>query len=332
MLRSLAFASLLVSLPAISLAQPSATPAVPPPAAPAADPAAPPPAAPDPDTAVPVSGSDAIPAEAPTAEAPAPAAPIAAPAPAPAAAPLAPPSAAVAAPAAPLPAVYAVAPEPTKTGLAKVRASDASSHRAYLSDTALTVPKGTFSFDLLQPLLPAGMMSAHIGLTDRLQVSAAMLYIADVDATFLLRSKLRILGGDRGALSIQALLATQDDDDSGLGGGIVGSVCLDAPCKAVVSGYLNAFVNGDDLDDDDYYDDYEEEVPVHVVGGGSLIAGGDKAKLVVELNIADGGGTLYSGVRFPRQRFSFDAGMTMLAFDEGVFPIPLPFFGLTARM
>jgi hypothetical protein len=363
--RSLALASLLVALPAAALAQPSATPVgaeAPAAAADAAPPAAPPAPAPtaNPDTDAAVSGPAPIAAPAPVA-APPPVAPAAAPAPvAPAAPPsaappsAAPPSAAPpsAAPA-PAPAFQIVAPvydAPRDRTIAGGQAEDAALHRAYFAGTALTVPRGAVVADIRQPLFPVGTLGLNVGITNRWQVSADVLWaglIDEIDGVlgWQLGTKLQVVRSDRFALAVHGSVAgaTEDDDDESLlMGGLIASVCLDATCDSLITGHVSAAMasdNLDDLGDDDdcYYDDcYDQTVEIPIIAGGSLIAGNDKAKFVLELHAAgddsETGVGMYSGVRFPGRKVSFDAGLIAGFEDDDGGVLPLPMFALSGRL
>jgi hypothetical protein len=366
--RSLALASLIVAVPAGALAQPSATPVgaeapAPPVAAPpvAAPPvAAPPPAATaSPDTGAAVSGPTPVAAPAPAAAPLAPA-PVAAPlAPAPVA-PAAPPSAAPPSAAPPSVAPPSVAPAPARPfqivapvydtprdrTIAGGQAEDAALHRAYFAGTALTVPRGAVVADIRQPLFPVGTLGLNVGITNRWQVSADVLWAElfdEVDGVlgWQLGTKLQVVRSDRFALAVHGSVAgaTEDDDDESLlMGGLIASVCLDATCDSLVTGHVSAAMASDDFEDDDcYYDDcYEDTVEIPIIAGGSLIAGNDKAKFVLELHAAgddsETGVGMYAGVRFPGRKVSFDAGLIAGFEDDDAAVFPLPMFALSGRL
>jgi hypothetical protein len=336
--RSLALASLLVALPAAALAQPSATPVAPaapeaaPPAAEVAAPAAV--AAPDPDTDAAVSGPAPI---APAAAAP------------PSAAPAAPPSAAPVAPARPAAVPFqVVAPvydAPARRGIAAAQSEDAALHRAYVSGTAVTVPRGAAVVDIRQPLFPAGTLGINVGLTDRWQVSGDLLWVLlfdeeDEGLAYSLGTKLQLIRSDRFALAAHASLMGADDENAVMGG-VIASACLDGDCRALLTGHVTALVAGEDLDDlgdddDCGYDCYDETVEIPVVAGGSLIAGNDTAKVVLELHVAgddyETGVGAYAGVRFPGRKVSFDVGFIGGAEDDDGAILPLPLFALSGRL
>jgi hypothetical protein len=352
--RSLILASVLVALPAAALAQPSATPVGAEAPAPAVD-AAPPAAAPAPaaaaipDTDAAVSGPAPLaPAAAPTA--PAAVAPAAAAPPSAAPPSAAPPSAAPLArpaPARPFPVVAPVHDTPVDRGLTGAQAEDAALHRAYVAGTALTVPRGAVVADVRQPLFPVGTVGLNVGITDRWQVSGDLLWAmffdeAEGGVAWQLGTKLQIVRAERFALALHGSIAgaedDHDDDESALIGGVIASACLDARCRALLTGHLSAVVATDDLDDDDcYYDDcYDETVEIPIVAGGSLIAGTDSAKLVLEIHAAgddhETGIGAYAGIRFPGRKVSFDAGLIAGLEDDDGGVLPLPLFALSGRL
>jgi hypothetical protein len=357
--RSLILASVLVALPAAALAQPSATPVgaeAPAPVVDAAPPAATPApaAAAIPDTDAAVSGPAPLaPAAAPTAPAavaPAAAAPPSAAPPSAAPPSAAPPSAAPLArpaPARPFPVVAPVHDTPVDRGLTGAQAEDAALHRAYVAGTALTVPRGAVVADVRQPLFPVGTVGLNVGITDRWQVSGDLLWAmffdeAEGGVAWQLGTKLQIVRAERFALALHGSIAgaedDHDDDESALIGGVIASACLDASCRALLTGHLSAVVATDDLDDDDcYYDDcYDDTVEIPIVAGGSLIAGTDSAKLVLEVHAAgddhETGVGAYAGIRFPGRKVSFDAGLIAGLEDDDGGVLPLPLFALSGRL
>lgn len=336
--RSLALASLLVALPAVALAQPSATPVAPavPEVAPlpadVAPPAAPV-AAPDPDTDAAVSGpapiAPAAPAVAPPAAAPPSAAPVVPTRPA----------------AVPLQFAAPVYGTPAERGIAAAQREDAALHRAYVSGTAVTVPRGAAVVDIRQPLFPAGTLGINVGLTDRWQVSGDVLWVLLFDEgegfAYSLGTKLQLIRSDRFALAAHGSLMGADDENAVMGG-LIASACLDGDCRALLTGHVTALIAGEDLDDlgddtDCGYDCYEDDtVEIPVVAGGSLIAGNDTAKVVLELHVAgddyETAVGAYAGVRFPGRKVSFDVGFVAGAEDDDGGVLPLPLFGLSGRL
>ena len=302
MLRLSVLAAFLVLIPVVAAAQPA------PPDPPAA--AAPVPASQNPDAN---QGASVAISEAPPG--------------APAAPPSAPPPVEVAAatpPPAPVAAVIAPAPE-APVGVSRVRAADATAHRAYLGETALTVPAGDVVLEGRAPTYAAAGVGASIGVTDRLQLGATAILASDDATAYAVTGKLQLIRRATWAIAIQGVVLGVSDDVAAdtIAAGAVASLCLDRACRVLVTGDL-ALADGDIWADD--FDEGESAVPV--IGGASITAGGDSFRVVGEARGTedDSGESLafyYGGARLTRPGWSLDAGVGIAAVEQDIYLLPL---------
>ncbi len=139
-----------------------------------------------------------------------------------------------------------VAPPPAATDIDKGVYRDANIGRAWLSPTAMTPPKGTWTFADYELFFLGGSYA----FTDKFQISANTMVPIDPDQPIILLStaKLQIAKVDRLRVALHGSLnylgeSTDSDDDvnftSGTIGGVV-SLCLDRDCDSLLNGYLAA--------------------------------------------------------------------------------------------
>jgi hypothetical protein len=212
---------------------------------------------------------------------------------------------------------------------------DANSGRVWLMPTALSAPKGTWSFSDYELFL----VSASYAFTDQLSVSAATLIPIVADQPFwgLFHAKLQILRAGNLRLAAQgAVTVVSDENDSFSAGelGAAATLCIDAECRSHVSGFLGAAFAYDD----------QSSVPFLVAG--SLVAGLTKrVKLVLEadsgfiagdINGTADGLLAWYGLRFTSRNIGVDLGLAKpiisgTSGDDEVFPIGFPFVSFTYR-
>jgi hypothetical protein len=214
--------------------------------------------------------------------------------------------------------------------------ADANSGRAWLMPTALSAPKGTWSFSDFELFL----VSASYAVTDQFSIGATTLVPISSDIPFwaLFSAKMQVLrsGSLRVALHGAATLVTGGDTD-GFSAAEVGgaaTLCLDTACHSHVSGFVGA---GFALT--------EENNAVPIIVGGALAARlGKRVKFVAEVDtgLIAGGGInetadgflLWYGLRFTSRNIGVDVGFMKPIIgdsDDDSFPIGFPIVSFTYR-
>jgi hypothetical protein len=243
-----------------------------------------------------------------------------APAPAPGAAALAPPGMVPLAP--PSAAIDQPAPtaKPTPlalTGVARRAEVDAAGDRVYLLSTAITPRAGTFTATWRAvPAASIGTAALAVGVTDRIQIGAHVLYGDEGDSIEGGSIRAQIYRHAGTAVALEAdLLGTDGHDAAGMASATL-SQCLDSACGSIASVHAGALVSTDEG---------EQQVPV--LGGVSLIAGAGSFKFIGELLSVEidhdrlVGGTV--GMRIGGRQFAFDLGIAFAGSgdDGGALPV-----------
>lgn len=217
---------------------------------------------------------------------------------------------------------------------------DAAAGRSYFAPTALTGAEGSGAVSVRAPLYPAIAGSLSYAVTDNFEAfvgGGAAIVIEDESS-----NPNRLLGGGfkvqalrtpRAALALSASVYRRpayfhtDPFDDGwhvdalvLGAfGGVATACLDDRCAVIASAHahvLPEIAGGDQT---------------RLWGGGSLVAGRGKSRLVLDATAGTDDGELgflgYAGYRAARRSVSFDAGVLVAASVSEV--IPWPTLGLS---
>jgi hypothetical protein len=205
---------------------------------------------------------------------------------------------------------------------------DVLGDRAWMSPTALTQPEGSVTVSYLQ-LGPVGTAVGTYGVSDRMQLSGIIMKPFGEDGgLYMATAKLQIAGSGRHRLAIQGGITHFDEGTSEqfqiFGIGAAGTICLDAACRSLISGYLGTARVADD-----------EERPI--VSSVSLVASlTSRVKLVGELDhgfVRDSNGddiTLgWLGGRITSRSWAFDVGLVRPVGDD--VDDVLPMVGLTYR-
>lgn len=127
---------------------------------------------------------------------------------------------------------------------------DPNIDRAWFSPTAVTQPKGSFSFNDYELVF----LGATYGVTDNFQLSVAFFPPLTTDLPFLglLSGKLGFPVSDRVRLAASFSVAHVSEDEDEVTIGILGaalSVCTDDPCASLFSAYAyGGFAFGEDDD------------------------------------------------------------------------------------
>lgn len=183
---------------------------------------------------------------------------------------------------------------------------DVLGDRAWLSPTALTQPAGSLTFTYYQVPAPVSIVSATLGVTDQLHLTALTGALWDEDdgdeTPVLLGAKYQVIdaGTFRGAL--QGAVTYVDDERIGTIG-FAGSVCFDEQCTSLVSGYVGHAFDADDTDDS-----------LLIVNASVIARLTTHLKWVMEvdsfsiLNEDDVGVVGFYGVRFTSGRWAGDLG------------------------
>jgi len=218
---------------------------------------------------------------------------------------------------------------------------DANSGRAWISPTALTPPKGTWSFSDWELF----WVGASYAFTDNLQASASTMVpiTSDQPLILLFTGKLKIYSQGRvrlaGHLAVNHISYDDADDDfSGFSAGALGgaaTLCLDDNCDSHVNGYLaGGFLLEADVD--------QTSVPFLVAA--SLVKKmSRRVKLVFEVDSGFVTGEVdemsevflgWYGLRFTSRHIGVDFGF-MRPFgpdvDWDVFPMGFPVLNFTYR-
>ncbi len=250
-------------------------------------------------------------------------------------------------PAAPgAPAGYASPPAepapPPPTTVDKGVIDDANSGRAWLGPTALTPPKGSWSFSDWELF----WVGASYAFTDSLQVSASTMVPITSDQPFILlmTGKWQVFkqGRMRVALhgAINHISGTGDDDEdfNGFNVGAFGgaaTLCLDNDCHSYLNGYLAAgFLLESDVD----------QTSVPFILAGSLVKRlSRRVKLVLEVDSSFVTGEVddmsevflgWYGLRFTSSHIGVDFGFARPFgpdVDWDVFPMGFPILNFTYR-
>jgi len=142
----------------------------------------------------------------------------------------------------PAPADAAVA----ATGDAGIQ-NDVNADRVWLTPTALTQPKGTWSFNDVELMI----LGLTYGVTDTLQVSAKTWVLVDSEQPFLLwlTAKKQLISDGKLRLAIDGSWISVDDEAVGVVGSAA-TLCLDDGCHSLINGYLGtAFAITQDTED-----------------------------------------------------------------------------------
>ena len=214
---------------------------------------------------------------------------------------------------------------------------DANSGRNWFAPTALTPPKGTWSFTDFELLV----VGASYSPTDTLAISAATLIPIVKEQPFvgMFTGKLQFLKAGRVRVAAQVAfnVITGDDDFDAFFSSVIGGVatlCLDDFCRSHVTGYLGAGFSRESSG---------EAVPF-IASGSAAFRLGRRVKLVVEadtgfvlgeIDAAADGFLGFYGVRFTSSAIGVDVGfLKPVIFDsdyEDPFILGFPLVSLTYR-
>jgi len=231
---------------------------------------------------------------------------------------------------------------------------DANAGRSWIAPTALTEPKGTFTFSDFELLLISGTYAVtdqiSIGLTTLLPI------IEDMPTFGAFNLKAQVFKSDRLYIAAQGVLmgglvrdtrttfdmmgnvTGEETESTGTGLLVLGGAatyCIDIDCYSTVSGYLGA----------GFIREEQSAVPF-LLSVNTAIRVGKNVKLIGELDtglllgdvdaVADGG-LLWYGVRFTSPSIGVDLGFAKpVAFegdqpDTGL-PLGLPFVSFSYRV
>lgn len=213
-------------------------------------------------------------------------------------------------------------------GLARRRAEDPAAGRSYFSETALTTPRGRVTVDLRAPTAPLVAGSVRVGVTDRVEVGAHGVVVAEEDGAAGVSLKAQLWRNERLAFAA-GVNTVSADGETVFDLHAEATACVDAACVATVTGSLNFLAMSG-----------EEVVPVF---GGLGLALGRTSQLIAEVHQTRvEGDTLtlgYVGARFGSSRLAVDGGLAFAMADgdsnyeededEGMV---FPFVGLATRL
>jgi hypothetical protein len=213
--------------------------------------------------------------------------------------------------------------------------ADVNSDRAWFTPTALTQPKGSWSFHD-QELFVVGMT---YGITDTFQLSASTLVpvVSDMPLFLWVSGKAQIARSGNLRLALHGLVfhGSEDGDGATVGNlGAAASLCFDAGCHSLINGYASAAFGISEGD---------TEVPV-LFGGAIIARVARRVKLVGEIDTAmvmgdefvDGYLGWY-GVRFTSGEIGADVGFVkpfggeLEDDDNDELPLGLPWLNFTYR-
>lgn len=214
---------------------------------------------------------------------------------------------------------------------------DANSGRTWMSPTALTPPKGTWTFSNHMLFLVGGSYSP----TDTVAISASTLIPISNEQPFFGyftgKAQLVRTGRVRFAGHASAVIITDDDSDDGFAVGTLGGAltyCLDPACHSI----LNVFAGGGFSSETD-----NSSVPIVVAGSliqrlskrVKLVLEADSALILGEINDVGEGVLAWYGARFTSRNIGVDFGLFKpLCADcdtEDVFPLGFPWLSFTYR-
>jgi len=229
-----------------------------------------------------------------------------------------------------------------RTDLSSRVRDDAAAGRSYFAPTALTGDEGTATFSVRAPLYPAITGTFTYALTDRVEVyvGGGAVVVIDDESNDPNRAvgggiKVQVLRLPRAAVALSAgvlrrpaFFHTDPFDDGwhedALVRGALGAAatgCVDERCEVIVSAHAHAVPRPSDPDG------------TLLWGGGSLVAGRGRSRLVVDATAAIDGddGVLlgYVGSRAAPPPVAFDAGALVVIDAHSSFPWPT--LGLSAR-
>ena len=219
---------------------------------------------------------------------------------------------------------------PELSGLARRRDEDPAAGRAYFGESALTTPRGRVTLDFRAPTAPLIATGVRVGVTDRLEIGATGVLVADEGGAAGVSVKGQLWRNERLAVAAGFnTISAEGETVFDLHAEATG--CVDASCNVTLTGMLNFLAMSG-----------EDEVPVF---GGLGLAMGRKVQLITEIHqtrYEDDALTLgYVGARFGSTKLSVDGG---LAFgvatessscdgcsdsDDG---LVFPFVGLATRL
>ena len=229
-----------------------------------------------------------------------------------------------------------VQPAPESPNIDQGVLDDANSGRTWLSPTALTPPKGTWTFSNHMLFLVGGSYSV----TDTVALSASTLVPIASDQPFFgyftAKAQLIRAGKVRVAGHASAVLVTdsQGDDDFSVGTlGAALTYCIDAACHS----FLNVYGGGGFSSETD-----NSSVPIVVSGSLvqrlgkriKLVLEADSALILGEINDVGEGVLAWYGLRFTSRNIGVDFGLfkpLCADCDTEVFPIGFPWLSFTYR-
>lgn len=203
------------------------------------------------------------------------------------------------------------------TGVARRADVDAAADRVYLLSTAITPRAGTFTATWRAvPGTSVGVAAISVGVTDRIQVGAHVVYADGGDSVEGGSLRLQVYRHAGTAVALEtSLIGTDGHDAAGIATATL-SQCLDSACGSIASFHAGALFSTD-----------EGERQVPILGGVSLIAGDGPIKFTGELLSIEidhdrlFGGTF--GMRLGGRHFAFDLGIAFAGGggDGGAIPV-----------
>jgi hypothetical protein len=230
----------------------------------------------------------------------------------------------------------------TRVELASRVDGDAAAGRSYFAPTALTAPEHSGGVTVRLPLYPAIAASFGYGLSDRIElfVGGGAIAIIEDESNHPGRLigggvKAQVVRAPRVAVALSASVYHRpayymtDPFDDGMDVerliagelGVVATACLDQRCAVVASAHAHVMpeLAGGDT--------------TRLWGGGSVVAGRGRSRLVVDATIGNEGDDTaflgYAGYRRATRGLSFDLGALLVAESGDV--LPWPTVGLSAR-
>jgi hypothetical protein len=213
---------------------------------------------------------------------------------------------------------------------------DANSGRTWMSPTALTPPKGTWTFSNHMLFL----VGASYSPSDKIALSASTLIPVASDQPFFgyFTGKVQLVRSGRARVAAHgsAVLITDSDGDDGFSVGTLGGAltyCLDAACHSFVNAYVGAGFSSE-----------TDNSSVPVVATASLVQRltkrvklvleADSALILGEINDVGEGVLAWYGVRFTSRNIGVDFGLVKplcADCDTEVFPLGFPWLSFTYR-
>ncbi len=203
---------------------------------------------------------------------------------------------------------------------------DVHADRAWLTPTALTQPRGTWSLSNYE-ILGLGLT---YGISDTVQLTVNTLLPVEDDMSIVWFSgKAQLVRSGAFRLAAHGALFVGDNDESVGIFGLAGTMCTDKRCDSNISGYAGRFFGGG-INDDEKVVVLALSLTQRIANGFKFVAEVDELR--VEDNYPSSDTIAWYGFRFTSGKFGVDVGLLNPVDDDSDdYPLGFPWLNFTIR-